>query len=220
MKILLPTYNRPETLKRCLGSLNKTNWLYSYKIRPELIISDDNSTLPEVINVINSAKYDLTAIDLAKIFNKENVGPNRHFINLMTHWGFGDYNILLNADMIFNPEWFQKFMEAKDSIQEKIGMLTVFNCQKTHPFIGEYNDLVGLKDTMGACCTMFHKDIINHPRMQNFDNHIDWIASEVCNELCLKKFCTKLSWVEHIGHDGINKHGDGSIDKATDFQGE
>jgi glycosyltransferase involved in cell wall biosynthesis len=196
--------------------------LTSNKEELELIVSDDNSSNQEVKKIITSTfnNYDIFK-KLKVTFQNKNVGPNKHFMNLMTDNIEGDEHIiLLNADIIFNPDWFIKFIEAKKSIKDTIGMLTIFNCQKTHPFIREYNELVGLKDTMGACATMFHRDVITHPRMQNFDNHIDWIASEVCNELGLKKFCTKVSWVDHIGHDGINKHADGSIDKATNFQGE
>ncbi len=206
--IIIPTYNRPEYLLKCLESLKKT---YLKKDTLIFIIDDgsDNTTKSIIKNFNKEGCF------IEKIFKGDNLGIYNSLLiaydycfnlNVISY----DYVILLGSDMIVNNYFYDMMVYYKhlfpNNIISGFNTLTLSELgTPRHPVVYNGNFYVE-KKTSGSACTGIDKKI--------YENYIypTLIEQQKKNKLCYdtissqKAFndghgviCTVPSVAEHIG---------------------
>jgi len=122
--VLIPQYNRPEELTRCLDSLrrNTTNDKY------DLLIVDDCSPMErEVMGVIN--RMSATQSNWRMIKTPQNGGftkcVNYGIKYLQHHRAEYKYILLLNNDAVVGPDWLPRMVSAFDDPKD-VGIVAPF----------------------------------------------------------------------------------------------
>lgn len=144
---------------------------------------------------------------------EQNVRADKNTFLMYADFIKSDDEFLLNADadLIYNPEWMRKAMSL---IEKTDGVLSLFNTP-AHPADGDFSELC-LKKSVGAAGTFFRKERVAQivellsARKRSFS--IDWKFCQMFAAQGTKIFCTKKSYVQHIGFDGQN-----SLLKHFDF---
>lgn len=211
--IILPTYDRPKYLKKCLDSLKLT----FLKKETLLYFIDDASTNKKTINLINNFKRDDCLIK--RIFKEENAGISDSLVIAIEDCFAEnyDYVIILNTDMIVNNYFYDMMTYYKEIFPNNIisGFNTLTrgeNGLSRHPIVYDGKFYV-TKKTCGAPCLGFDKilydkyfkdTLIEYQKYNKsaFDTKVTGIASKNGNEI----ICTVPSVAEHIGYSSSMKH--------------
>ncbi len=222
--IILPTYNRPEYLKKCLGSLYKT-FLEKNTL---LYFIDDASTDNETISLINNFKIE--GCVLKHVFKKKNLGVSDSLLTALEdcfNMGY-EYVIILNTDMVVNNYFYDIMTYFKELFPNNIisGFNTLTpgeNGEPRHPitFDGEF---YVKKKTSGAPCLGLNKKLYNkyfkeilteygRKRKSAFDTAATRKASNGGCDI----ICTVPSVAQHIGMDSSMKH-NFNPDESVDFK--
>jgi glycosyltransferase involved in cell wall biosynthesis len=101
--IIIPTYNRPNELSRCLNSIER---LHFSRERFEVIVVDDGSTI-QLQEMIHFTQYHFAI----KVFRQSNAGPAAAR-NLGAQQAIGDFLIFIDDDCLTIPGWLSK-IEAR-----------------------------------------------------------------------------------------------------------
>ena len=209
---------------------NKQPWRYEFLERSlplflasdfppntHIIISDDCSTDSRVKPMLCAIKTPKNC-RVEFIFRKANQGCDSQMVKTM-RYGFAQTSeqciVTADSDVLYHPLWMRKLIEAHESVKhERVAMVTCFDT-KSHPVIGSYNDLVNEKKHCGGFCAFINREIFFNPSMKT--ESWDWQYSAIAQRLGYHFFCTKRSWVEHMGK---GKSGNGkSWDTAKNFVG-
>ena len=205
---------RYNFLERSLETFLKTD----FPENTHIVISDDNSKDKRVKKLLCGIQEPKnTTIEF--IFRDQRAGCDRNMVSTMRHC-FSKTNdrfiITCDSDVLYNPQWVRKLIESKESMPKdaKIGMLTCFDT-KSHKVIRSINDFVNEKKTVGGFCAFVNRDILMDPKL-NLETW-DWSFCAISKDKGYKFYCTKLSYVEHMGK---GKSGEGkSWDVARNFVG-
>lgn len=206
--IIIPTYNRPEYLKRCFDSLLNTYLpknLFIY-------VLDDASTDKETIKLIKSFKPDCT---IKKEFKKENKGLYDSFIKMYDYCFSNGYEYVINIapDSIVNNYFYDMMLYYKALFPNKIicGFNTLTLSEKGVPRHPVIFDGVWFKEkkTSNSQCFGIDKKIYNAYFLPTFEELIkknklcyDTIASSKSSGV----ICTVPSVAEHIGFESTLGH--------------
>ncbi len=115
-----------------------------------------------------------------------------------------DYFFNADSDLIFRKDWLSFCL---DHIEETQGVMSIFNT-KNHPAVADSgNPEFVLKEHIGAAGTFFKRERVKEivGSLSDSDRKmIDWSFSKYFTENGLKIFCSRESYVQHIGLAGQN----------------
>ncbi len=218
MYLSMTTYNRPEYLKQTLDSLLKCN----FPLDTHLVISDDHSTDPDTINMLNSI-HSTNNLDIQILRRPHTLRCDRNMVETMKYcFSKTDdkYLITIDSDVIFNKEWMNKLLQGYCSIPINIPIagVTAFNVTETHPILNpNFNDLLFEKVNIGGFCAMINRDLLlDNLRVDQWD----WAYVDKAQSKGYRFFSLNKSYVQHIGQHGKSVGGNGYYDRALDFVGE
>ena len=222
--IIIPTYNRPKHLKKCLESLKKT-----YLKKGTLIyFIDDCSTEIETIQHINNFKKNGCKIKL--VLKEKNFGVQDSIFNSLEYCFDNkyDYAIILNSDMIVNNYFYDIMVYYKELFPNNI--ISGFNTltlgetgRERHPIIFDGKFYVR-KKTSGAPCLgldkkiyekYFKETLIEYKRERR--SAYDTAATRKASDDDCDIICVVPSVAEHIGFDSTMKH-NFNPDVSVDFK--
>jgi len=222
--ILIPTYNRPEYLKKCFISLKKT----FLKENTLIYIIDDGSTNNETIELINC--FNKKNCIIKRVFKKENSGIQDSLLNSIEYCFDNkyDYIIILNSDIIVNNYFYDMMVYYKELFSNNI--ISGFNTltlgesgKERHPIIYDGNFYIK-KKTCGAPCIgidkkiyeKYFKEILIEYQKKRRSAYDTAATRKASNDGCYI-ICTVPSVAEHIGFDSTMKHNN-SPDVSVDFK--
>jgi len=207
--IIIPTYNRPEYLKKCFESLADTY------IAPETLIYiiDDASTNKETIKLIKA--FDKEGCEIKKEFKKVNKGVYDSFLKMYYYCfskGF-EYVINIAPDSIVNNYFWELMQYYKIMFPNKIisGFNTLTLSEKgtpRHPVKANKKWYIE-KDTSCSLCFGIDRQIYEsyfkptlQAQMKKKKLCYDTIASSKSEGVV----CTVPSVAEHIGIESTLGH--------------
>ena len=213
MYFALTTYNRMQFLQPSLDSL----LVSEFPPGSHLIVSDDCSS-PDIQEYIRSRFNEpVKNLNVKLIMNKVNIGCDVNVVRAIREAFFSggeQFVIVTDSDAIYNPKWILKLLEAKSQISEEIGMIGVFNTQE-HKQIEEYNENLIVKSSLGGLAVMLNRDVFMNQALMF--RAWDWSYSYLCGRMKKRIFCTRNSYVEHIGDLGTHSTDGYSSSKAINF---
>ena len=211
--ILIPTYNRPEYLKKCLNSLEKT----FLKKGTLIYIIDDSSTNDETIELIKNFKK--KNCEIKRVFKEENTGVQDSLLNSIEYCFNNEYDyiIILNSDIIVNNYFYDMMVYYKELFPNNI--ISGFNTltlgesgKERHPIIYD-GEFYVKKKTGGAPCLGLDKKIYEKyfketlvEYQKNRRSAYDTAATRKASDNGCDVICIVPSVAEHIGFDSTMKH--------------
>lgn len=102
LTIILPTYNRPELLQRCLSSIDRQEGYMS----AEILVYGDNCPVLDSLEL--TSKYNLYVENLPA----PNSGNPARAINLAIDRANSDYTIFVGDDDLLLPRHFQNYLSS------------------------------------------------------------------------------------------------------------
>ena len=169
ISIVTPTYNRPDLLRRAVGSALGQSWKHI-----ELIVVDDGSTDPAVPQI------------LARLENEPKVRvirqENKHAAaarNAGVRAARGEYVAFLDDDNTLNPEFLSTCLNVLDKTGADVCIpgMRVEDANNTF-FLGGGNGLMAqcaLDNVFGdACCLARHGALVEHPFPETRTSNEDW----------------------------------------------
>ncbi len=195
--ISLVTWERHQILEKSLQSLARCN----FPPDSHLVITDDKSKDPKVLESINSFKEkvkDKVNVEV-RVRAKQMMSWNNNVDNMRYCLSKtkDDHVICLESDGIYNKDFLPKFLAFKASVKstEVIGMMSLFHYGKLAEK-GAYNHFLNKKEGVGAFCTMFHRRVIFGLALRR---GFDWSAIDFCKKQKLHILCSNKSYAQHIG---------------------
>ncbi len=195
--ISLVTWERHQILEKSLQSLSRCN----FPPDSHLVITDDKSSNPKVLELINSFKEKVK--DKVDVEIRVRQKRLQSWVNNVSNMKYcftktkDDYIVCLESDGIYNKDFLLKFLEFKASCDGKgtFGMMSLFHYGKLAER-GAFNQFLNKKDAVGAFCTMFHRRVIHGLTLRR---GFDWAAIEFCRGQKLHVLCSNKSYAQHIG---------------------
>ncbi len=156
--LVIPTYNRPEQLRRCLDGVAA---LETQKDRFEVIVVDDGSRTP-VDDVVDEFRTNLNI----RLMRQENQGPATAR-NVGAAAANGDYLVFIDDDCVPEPDWLTR-----------IGRRLALS-----PLTGVGG---GATDRIGNCCTTAHQALMDY-LYATFNANPEQAHFCATNNLCLPR---------------------------------
>jgi len=204
-------FERPEYLELCLNSLYKTK-LYDYDLT--ILIQDDGSKDPRVKNIIEKRRNpNIKTIKYYTVKGPNNAGAaiNKAVKKLITIENF-DIIGWCDSDCLHHPEWLDKTIKiarwAKINHKQHIlGPFSSFNSSdSSHKILGAYSSPFGdyiVKKQMGMLNYFYYKEDLLKLGFFEENENDEMLMTKKLNKLRVRNFCTKTSYVEHLGEDSI-----------------
>ena len=213
MIFVMTTFNRPEYVRRTLDSLAYSP-IYDNDVLYIFDDASDKATTDIIIDFTHSVYKNIFAH-----FRPKHLGIHTNCTQSLLEAmdrSKSDYAFNIDSDTIFHPKWrdaLEKYTQALDIYNNPVGALSLFNTI-SHPVISDAGNGLLLKKSVGAFGSLFRKEPINTLVDMKVDKDWDWVYLEEVKKLGLPIYCSKLSFLEHIGQIGTNGP---VIDKATNF---
>lgn len=222
--IAVLAFERPEYLELCLNSLYNTK-LYNYDLT--VLIQDDGSKDPRVREIIEKRRNpNIKTIRYFTVKGPNNAGAaiNKALKKLNTIESF-DIIGWCDSDCLHHPEWLDKTIKiacwAKMNHKQHIlGPFSSFNSSdSSHKTLGTYSSPFGdyvVKKQMGMLNYFYYKeDFIKLGFFEENEND-ETLMTKKLDKLRVRNFCTKTSYVEHLGEDSIlNRWRNNPVKKAV-----
>ncbi|MCR5187849.1 MAG: glycosyltransferase [Treponema sp.] len=151
--------------------------------------------------------------------NKTNLKADLNTYNMYKDFLESDDEYFFNgdADLIFRKDWLSFCL---DNIEKTQGVMSIFNTQ-THSAVSESKDSTFvIKSDIGAAGTFFKRERIEgivKALSALGKNKIDWGFSQYFLNFNVAIYCSKESYVQHIGLNGQNSSLN-AIDYADNFK--
>lgn len=206
----IPTYNRKKILTSMARSLNESDLSIAnvhIRVYDDCSTEFDKTFLKEIFPNATSItvneknlKADLNTFSMYKDFLSSS---DEYFFNA-------------DSDLIFRKDWL-RFLLA--NIDNTDGIISIFNT-KNHPVKKDNDDVLIEKETVGAAGTFFSRALVEKI-VTNLNaeqqNHVDWSFCKYFTECGVRIFCSKDSYVQHIGFVGQNTRDYGTFDFGKNF---
>ena len=197
--VAIPTYNRPELIKKCASSLYQVNGINDCNVR----IYDDCST--EIDELFLRDQFP-NASNI--VVRKANLKADRNMAQMYRDFFDTGDDLFIGADsdMIFRPDFLNIVLKL---IEKTDGVLSLYN-SSLHKAISELKagdeDCV-IKRHIGAAGVVFTRKIIEDI-IENVQigGTYDWRWAEFLQQQGRRLIVTKKSYVQHIGIDGENNN--------------
>jgi len=191
ISIVIPTYNRPELLRRAVDSALEQSWKHV-----ELIIVDDGSTDPAVPPLLARLEKE-PRITVLRQENKH-VSAAR---NAGVHIARGEYVVFLDDDNTLKTDFLSTCLTvlAKTGADACIPGMCVDDLRNSY-FLGDSNGLItqcALDNIFGDTCCLARRDaLLQHPFPETRAGTEDW-ATYTSMFLCGKHI---TCWPEALFH--------------------
>ena len=218
-------HERPAYLEACLNSLFKTELS---NLDVTFLLCDDGSTDPRVREIIEKPR-DLKYRIIRKFFPK---GPNNAGAAINRAMKYlsdqGDFDIIgwSDPDALYHPSWLENMLKIclwarENHAGHRLGPFSSFNSSDVefHCWEGQFTSPFGdyvVKRQMGMLNYFFLKE--DFKKLGNFaeSENDETLKTIEFESRGIKNFCTKNSYVEHIGQESIlNKWRPKKIDRAV-----
>lgn len=207
------TYNRKNLIEYTSRSLGEVEGIQNTCVR----IFDDCST--EYDKQYLNKKYPMA--DKITI-NKENLGADHNTQKMFKDFANSDneYLFIADSDLIFNTDILKQIENGIKELEEKneTVIFSLFNAH-THKVIGDYSERFEIKKDIGSAGTVISKEAVEKFINKEYSNKISF-DNFYCNMLTkegARIFCTKNSYVQHIGITGQNSFLN-SVDMGINFK--
>lgn len=205
-------HERPEYLEMCLNSLFATK-LFNYDIT--FLIADDgsiNNKVREIIEQPRDPRYKIIRQFFPKGPNNAGAAINRAMRALNDLDNF-DVIGWTDPDALYHPDWLNETLKiafwAKEHHQQEIlGPFSSFNSSDVdfHRVIASYDSPFGsytVKEQMGMLNYFYFKK--DYLLLGTFTESPDdeTLMTNKFRGLGVRNFCTKTSYVEHLGQNSI-----------------
>lgn len=207
------TYNRKDILEYASRSFRDINGIEEANVK----IYDDCST--EFDKNYLKQKYPMAS---EIIVNEKNVGANFNTRKMLADFANSknDYLFIADSDLVFNKDILFHIEKGIDELesQKKIVVFSLFNAH-THPIIEDFSEDFVIKKDVGSAGTIISKEAVKifidkyYSEMRPFDG----FYCNVLREAGAQIFCSKNSYVQHIGIIGQNSFLD-SVDMGINFK--
>lgn len=214
--IIIPCYNRPEYLQRCLDSVAET--IIDDGVTVTTLLHDDGSTDKEVPRLVNG--FDICVLGIIRRVRNHSAGIKDALLFSMEHIMIPigvDIIITLDSDAIVKPNWLQVLLKLKAEHPNHI--VSGFNSMNTNkdgslrnPIIEEHENYYLKKHCNGInmCFDREQYYSIIRPALQKPGN---WDFNSTNKNGFI---ISKPSVVQHIGLVSSMGHND-NPDVAYDF---
>lgn len=211
--IIIPVYNRPEYLQKCLDSLSQITTLPD-----DILFIDDGSTDISIHLMIS----DFCSRGVGGVIgNGDNIGVRASLKKGIERlFGYGcDIIINLDSDAIVKPDFIDKLISLRD--QHPGHIVSGFNAISTvNPIIETYDNccVKAYANGINMCFDKVQYEKYIKPALQKVGNW-DYNTSLACREDNLPFYVTKPSVVQHIGLVSSMGHTQGGVksDEAYDY---
>jgi glycosyltransferase involved in cell wall biosynthesis len=223
ISLIIPTYNRPEYLERCLNSIQDT-FLYKGSL---IYIIDDGSINKKTIELINN--FEKKNCIVKKVFKKENKGA---YDSMLIAYDYcfreSEYVILIGSDIIVNNYFYDMmtyyYKLFPNNIISGFNTLTISELgTPRHPVIKD-GLFYKVKNTSGSACFGFnnkiYEDYFKLTLIESINSKrfcYDTNSTKKASNNGQHVICTVPSVVEHIGINSTMDHNN-NPDISIDFQ--
>lgn len=213
MMIGVCTYNRKNIIEYTAKSFGDIEGIKEQYIK----VYDDNST--EYDKEYLKSKYPMAE---EVIVNKENLGANfntrQMFIDFLN--SDREYLFIADSDLVFNTDILTHIENGIEELEKK-NELVIFSMFNTpsHDTIEEFSDRFVIKNEIGSAGTIISKEAVKKIIKNEYKEKVPFDRF-YCNELKkegAKIFCSKNSYVQHIGIIGQNSFFD-CVDMGINFK--
>lgn len=207
------TYNRKDILEYASRSFSNIDEIENVDVR----IYDDCST--EYDEVYLRQKYPMAS---EIVVNEKNVGANFNTRKLLTDFvkSENDYLFIADSDLVFNKDILFHIERGIDELEskKKLVIFSLFNAQ-THPIIEKFSEDFVIKKDVGSAGTVISKEAVKIFINENYyeKSPFDGFYCNILREKGAQIFCSKKSYVQHIGIIGQNSFLD-CVDMGIDFK--
>ena len=207
------TYNRKDILEYASRSFRDINGIEEANVK----IYDDCST--EFNKNYLKQKYPMAS---EIIVNEKNVGANFNTRKMLADFANSknDYLFIADSDLVFNKDilfYIEKGIDELES-QKKIVVFSLFNAH-THHIIEDFSEDFVIKKDVGSAGTIISKEAVKIfiDKYYSGKGPFDGFYCNVLREAGAQIFCSKNSYVQHIGIIGQNSFLD-SVDMGINFK--
>lgn len=208
--IVIPVFNRPDYIIRCFESLRDSNIHNAV-----LVIVDDNSTI-ETKKIIE--EFELRNIVIHKIYKTDDRGMFVSFVMgfdyICNRFPDIKHLITLDSDTIHKRDWLDRIIDLRKSYSKET-LVTGYN-STLHDTISTHDNYV-IKKSCGGINMLFSKSMYKGFIRDAFvrtKNLWDWEVVKNCSSRKIPILCTRPSYIQHIGVEGLHSK---SNDFARDY---
>lgn len=210
--IAIATYNRRELLEKSINSLLQSNDLSQCNIR----IYDDCSSQLSIEEI-------KTIIPQATITRRpKNLGADKNCYLMYKDFLNTEDDIFVNADadLLYHPEWLTTALALLEKTDGVISLYNSINHNHLSTLNMGGNDLL-IKKSLGAAGTIFTRatimKIVESMDENSSNLSFDWKWSALLRKRGLQLYCTKRSYIQHIGNIGQNNSSLANADYGINF---
>lgn len=167
LSILIPVYNEEQTLKELVGRVRRVN------LDKEIIIVNDASTdrTPNILQELQKNYSDLIVLNHSK-----NLGKGSAVRTALTR-ATGDYVIIQDADLEYDPEDYHKMIE----LVEKFGAKAVYGTR----FKGIHKNML-FWHLLGNKFLSFVTDLLYNTTLSDMETCYKLVKTEILKDIPLK----------------------------------
>lgn len=201
----ITTYNRGDILGKSAASLYASDLCFPHNIR----IYDDHSSEYD-INYLKELFPNAASV----VVRERNLKADKNIFLMYKDFLETNDEFFFNADsdLIYNPHWMHIVMSL---IKNTDGVLSLFNTPN-HSVASDMSEEFCLKNDIGSAGALFTREramqIVENLGSRKRSFSVDWKFCQMFAEQGVKIYCTKKSYVQHIGFEGQN-----SLLKHFDF---
>jgi hypothetical protein len=126
--------------------------------------------------------------------------------------------ITIDSDVLYNRNWLDFMKKAYEEMvkNEKIASISAYD-SKVHPVIGQYNEWLNIKSSIGGLCALLRQSAF-----KLFSNQYswDWEFVRACQAKEYLLLCSKVGLIQHIGKFGVHSTDGDMYDFSDTFVGE
>ncbi len=219
--IVIPTFNRPQYLERCLNSIKRSDLNGA-----DIIIADDASTDFKTVEVIERFTSEGLIKYKNQFLHKKNGGICKMLLTYIDYAFKLDYDIVINldSDAIVRNDWMKVLLKLhKDSPNQ---IITGFHSTTKNADGSERHKIIGTgegcvqKKSVGGINMLFTKETFEKyakPALYHcIENGGNWDHMTCINAGSV--ICSVPSVIQHIGIESSLGHTHDKPDVADDFK--
>ena len=189
------TFNRPGYLRITLDTMRMTEGISN----AHLWLYDDCSTDTETLKLLDSV--DFMPCDVIR--RPKNLGCDENIMQAVKEVFSKipeDTLYVVDADLKLHPYWYRELVRLAEAHPDA-GMCTAFRWDSKQDYVLRELDDCLEKPHIGGACVALRRRVVN---LIKDNSHWDHRACAACNAMHWPIYCTKESYVHHIGRHGVH----------------